>query len=165
MRTVEPAVPDIPGFKWLDDTPPLQPQDLVYVGLRDVDPAERRLLKQLGVRAYTIKDVDKYGIGKVMEMALDHVASRERPLHLSYDVDAVDPEWAPSTGTVVGGGLNYREAHYVAEAMCDTGLLQSMDLVEINPSITSAENGAESVKKTVEFGRSLVASALGKTIL
>lgn len=120
--------------------------------------------------------VDKYGIGKVVEMALDHVnPDRKRPIHLSFDVDALDPSVAPSTGTAVRGGLTFREGHYICEAIAETGLLVSLDIMvrprpplsaltvvqEINPSL----GDATSVASTVDVGRSLIRCALGETLL
>lgn len=152
----------VPGCEWIVDVPRLHVERLVYIGLRDIDMAEKKAIKTLGIKAFTMHDVDKWGIGKVMEMALDHVASKSNvPLHLSYDIDAVDPTVAPSTGTAVPGGLNYREAHYVAEACAQSGLLGSMDVVEINPELALGAGGMATVKLGVE----LVASALGKSIL
>lgn len=124
--------------------------------------------------------VDKYGISKVVEMALDAVnPKRDRPVHLSFDVDALDPEVAPSTGTAVRGGLTFREGHYICEAIAETGLLVSFDMMvrrstprhralsltmsvqEINPSL----GAMASVQQTVDVGRSLVRCALGETLL
>jgi arginase len=108
-------------------------------------------------------DVDKYGIGKVVEMALDAVnPDRTKPIHLSFDVDACDPSVAPSTGTPVRGGLTFRESHYICEAIAETNLLVSLDLMEVNPSI-SAEPHA--VAATLNIGRSLVRSAIGESDL
>ncbi|EDQ89232.1 uncharacterized protein MONBRDRAFT_37086, partial [Monosiga brevicollis MX1] len=127
------APEEVPGFDWLKRVPALDPStQLVYIGLRDVDKPERDIIRQHNIKAFTMSHVDKFGIGKVMEMALDHLG--ERPLHLSYDIDACDPAIAPSTGTAVRGGLTYREAHYVAEAANETHRLASMDLVEVNPT-------------------------------
>ena len=96
-----------------------------------------------------------------MEMALDALCKGgERPLHCSFDIDAVDPSLAPSTGTAVTGGLSYREAHYVCEALAETGLLSSCDLVEVNPLIGGGSGAA-----TVALGVELIASALGKATL
>lgn len=148
----------MPGFEWMARAPPLLRERLVYVGLRDLDPVEKRAVRSLGLTAYTMHEVDRYGIGKVMEMALDKLGTR--PLHLSYDIDAVDPSLAPSTGTRVQGGLNFREAHYIAESAALTGNLCGMDMVEINPSLNS-ERAAE----TVSLGIGLIGSALGSMIL
>lgn len=87
---------DHPDFVWVK--PCLKTDRLVYIGLRDVDDAEKKILKDLGIKAFSMHHVDKWGIGKVLDMALDHVnPSRDRPIHLSFDVDALDPSVAPST--------------------------------------------------------------------
>jgi arginase len=88
-------------FAWVK--PVLKPDRLVYIGLRDLDTGEKKLLRDYGIKAFSMHEVDKHGIGKVVEMALDHVnPHRDRPIHLSFDVDALDPSVAPSTGTPVG---------------------------------------------------------------
>ncbi len=90
----------IPEFAWVK--PQLKPNKIVYIGLRDVDAREKRILKENGIKAFSMHEVDKYGIGKVVELALDHVnPKRDLPIHLSFDVDALDPTVAPSTGTPV----------------------------------------------------------------
>ena len=90
----------VPEFSWVQ--PVLKPEKIVYIGLRDVDAGEKKILKENNIKAFSMHDVDKYGIGLVVEMALDHVnKSRTLPIHLSFDVDALDPSVAPSTGTPV----------------------------------------------------------------
>lgn len=90
----------IPEFAWVK--PILKTERLVYIGLRDVDAGERRILRENNIKAFSMHEVDKYGIGKVVELALDHVnPKRDLPIHLSFDVDALDPSVAPSTGTPV----------------------------------------------------------------
>ena len=92
--------PKVDAFAWVQ--PRLAPQRLVYIGLRDVDAGEKRILRENGIKAFSMHEVDRYGIGRVVEMALDHVnPGRDRPIHLSFDVDALDPSVAPSTGTPV----------------------------------------------------------------
>lgn len=92
--------PKFDEFSWCK--PLLKPERIVYIGLRDVDAGEKRHLKEQNIKAFSMHEVDKYGIGKVVEMALDHVnPNRDRPIHLSFDVDALDPTVAPSTGTPV----------------------------------------------------------------
>ncbi|KAF8623588.1 hypothetical protein AX15_006353 [Amanita polypyramis BW_CC] len=150
----------IEAFSWVK--PILRPDRLVYIGLRDVDIGEKRTLRENNIKAFSMHEVDKYGIGKVVEMALDHVnPNRDRPIHLSFDVDALDPSVAPSTGTPVRGGLTFREGHYICEAINETGLLVALDLMEVNPSLADTE----SVEQTVTVGCSLVCSALGETLL
>ncbi|KAL0583608.1 hypothetical protein ABG067_006527 [Albugo candida] len=152
----------IPGMEWLASGPHLLPEQLVYIGLRDLDAGERHIIKELGIKALTMQQVDRYGIGKTMEMALDHLCGeKRRPLHMSYDIDAVDPLIAPSTGTRVRGGLTWREAHYAAEAVAETNLLCGLDLVEVNPTLSSNKDSAI----TVDMGILLISSALGNRIL
>ncbi|KAJ1993597.1 Arginase, catabolizes arginine to ornithine and urea [Dimargaris cristalligena] len=151
---------EVPEFEWVK--PCLTPDRLVYIGLRDVDIAEKRVIKKLGIKAFSMHDVDKYGIGKVVEMAINHVnPHRNRPIHLSFDVDALDPTVAPSTGTPVRGGLTFREGHYICEAVAETGLLVAMDMVEVNPAL----GDDDSLLQTVTVGCSLVRCALGETLL
>lgn len=153
---------DVPYFSWLNDVPIFDPRNnLVYVGLRDVDAGEKRIMKEFGIKAFTMYELDKFGIGKVMEMAMDHILNRiQRPIHLSFDIDSLDPTFAPSTGTRVAGGLTYREAYYICESIAETGQLCSMDLVEVNPLLN--ETGANA---TVDMANGLIASALGNTIM
>ncbi|KAJ0392264.1 hypothetical protein P43SY_006026 [Pythium insidiosum] len=152
----------VPGFEWIADVPKMKPEQLVYIGLRDVDPPERRIIRELGIKAFTMQEVDRFGIGKTMEMALDHLCGKkERPLHMSYDIDAVDPVLAPSTGTKVRGGLTWREANYVAEAAAETNLLCGLDMVEVNPSLAPG-HGAQ---LTVDMALLLISSALGNRII
>ncbi|GAA5832664.1 hypothetical protein JCM11251_001403 [Rhodosporidiobolus azoricus] len=150
---------EIPEFSWIE--PILKSERLVYIGLRDIDEGERKILKDNNIKCFTMHHIDKYGIGQVVEKALDHVG-RERPIHLSFDVDAFDPTVAPSTGTAVRGGLSFREGHYIVEAVAETGNLVSLDIMEINPSIAAMEGD---VQQTVDIGRSLVRCALGETLL
>ena len=149
----------LPGFDFLIDGPRINPEQIVYVGLRDVDPMERVWIRQLGIKAFTMTDVDFLGIGQVMKQALDHLKGRS--LHLSYDIDAVDPAFAPATGTTVRGGLTYREAHFVCEYVAQSGDLASADIVEVNPNLSN-DHGAN---ETVELGVQLITSFMGKSII
>jgi len=153
------------GFEWMNNGKivRLQPESVVYVGLRDVDRAERRLIQSLGITAYTMHDIDRYGIGQVMEKALHHLLAKngDRPLHLSYDVDAIDPILAPATGTAVRGGLTFREAHYVAEAAAASGNLVSGEIVELNPNLSDQQGS----KATIELGLQIITSLMGKSII
>jgi arginase len=149
----------LPGFEFLIDGPRIPPEQLVYVGLRDVDPTERVWIRELGIKTFTMTDIDHLGIGKVMDQALEHL--KGRPLHLSYDIDSVDPLLAPATGTTVRGGLTYREAHFVAEFVAQSGDLASFEIVEVNPSL-SCDDGASD---TVDLGLQIITSAMGKSII
>jgi len=152
---------DTLGFEWMKVVPNLPPRQVVYVGLRDIDAAEKQFIVELGLKAYDMHDIDKYGIGTVMERAIEHISGRANlPIHLSFDIDALDPMYAPATGTSVHGGLTYREASYVAEFLSKTRRLVGMDIVEVNPDISLNKS-----HHTAEFARSLVLSALGNTTL
>jgi arginase len=163
MEGIAPDLSKLPGMTWLIDGPRLHPNSIVYVGLRDVDPAERDFIRNLGIMAFTMHDIDHYGIGNVMDMALSHLLQEDgnRPLHVSYDIDAIDPVLAPATGTTVRGGLTFREAHFVAEAVARSGNLASVDLVELNPTLSDGK-GADD---TVELGLQIITSLMGKSIL
>jgi len=149
-------------FGWLRDENRINVTKLVYIGLRDVDAPEKRILRENGIRAFSMFDIDRYGIGRVMEMALAHIGA-DTPIHLSFDVDALDPMWAPSTGTPVRGGLTLREGDYICESVHETGSLIAIDLVEVNPSL-AAENDI-GAHETVRAGCSLVRCALGESLL
>ena len=167
LRLFDPV--KVEGYEWLGQVPSLNKERLCYIGLRDLDAGEKDFIKRLGIRAFTMQDIDRHGIGKVMELAIDHIQRKlpgmthavPVPLHLSFDIDALDPTVAPSTGTRVKGGLSYREAHYVCEAAAETGLLTAMDIVEVNPKLGNDEDA----KMTVNLAVELVQSALGKSIL
>lgn len=135
-------------FGWLKAEQRLSLKRLVYIGLRDVDITEKKILREHGIKAFSMHDIDRYdshareremrygrlildrdGIGRVMELALGHIGN-DTPIHLSFDVDALDPQWAPSTGTPVRGGLTLREGDYIAECVHETGSLVAMDLVD-----------------------------------
>lgn len=146
-------------FGWLQDDQIVNARKLVYIGLRDVDRGEKKLLRDNGIKAFSMHDIDRYGIGRIVEMALAHIGN-DTPIHLSFDVDALDPQWAPSTGTPVRGGLTLREGDFICECVHETGNLVAMDLVEVNPSL-AAPGAAE----TIRTGCSLVRSALGDTLL
>lgn len=116
-------------FSWLDSVH-LPPSHLAYIGLRDIDKGEKAILQEHNIAAFSMHEVDRYGIGQVVEMALDRVnPDRLKPIHLSFDVDALDPSVAPSTGTPVRGGLTFREGHYICERLYETGLLVAVDLM------------------------------------
>ena len=127
------------------------------VGIRSLDPGERRLIADLDVRVFTMSDVDRLGMERVVEDALAFLAG-EAFLHVSLDLDAVDPMFAPGVGTPVRGGLSYREAHLALELVAEAGAIDSLDVVEVNP-ILDREN------ETAQLAVELVASALGKRIL
>lgn len=152
-----------PAYGEGERPPRLAKDNIVYVGLRDVDSEERKAIRDLRIKHFTMYDIDNVGIGRVMQMAIDYLGGEgsSSPIHLSYDIDAVDPESAPATGTRVRGGLTYREAHFVAERVYNCGRLGSADLVELNPSLSDEAGASE----TVELGMQIITSMMGKSII
>ncbi|MCJ1308686.1 Arginase, catabolizes arginine to ornithine and urea [Agyrium rufum] len=132
---------------------------VVYIGLRDVDRGEKDILRREGIKAFSMHDIDRHGIGPIMDRALAHLGTNT-PIHLSFDVDALDPQWAPSTGTPVRGGLTLREGDFIAECVHESGNLIAVDLVEVNPSLD-----APGAQETIRAGCSIVRCALGDTLL
>jgi arginase len=137
--------------------PALEPGRVALVGVRALDEGERELLRQLDAKVFTMSDVDRLGIERAIRESLAHVAGPGF-VHVSLDMDAIDPDVAPGVGTPVRGGLSYREAHLAMELVAESGLASSLDVVEVNP-VLDREN--ETGKLAVE----LVASALGARIL
>ena len=135
----------------------LRPEDVVFIGLRSLDPAERERIRSAGMRAYTMSDLDRRGMAEVAAEAIDHLARLPR-MHVSFDADALDPNLAPGVGTPVPGGLSYREAHLLMEMLASTGRVGSVDLVEVNPILDERN-------RTAEILVEMAASLLGKTIL
>jgi arginase len=132
-------------------------EDVAIVGLRSVDREERELLFEAGINVYTMKDVDAYGVASVVRSALKDLSHLDR-VHLSFDLDVLDPEVAPGVGTPVRGGLTYREAHLVMELINEAAVVTSLDVVEINP-IRDSRNG------TAELAVELVESLMGRRII
>jgi arginase len=137
--------------------PAVDPARVALVGVRSLDDAERSLLRDLGAAVYTMSDLDRVGVERAMRDALGHVAGPGF-VHVSLDMDVVDPADAPGVGTPVRGGLTYREAHLAMELVAESGIAGSLDVVEVNP-ILDREN--ETARLAVE----LVASAFGARIL
>jgi arginase len=130
----------------------------VLVGIRNLDDVEKGLVRASGVHVFTMKDIDRLGIGEVMERAIAIATKGTGGFHVSYDLDVCDPQVAPGVGTPVKGGLSYREAHVVMETIAESGKMTSLDLVEVNPTLDIRN-------ATAEFGTELALSALGKSIL
>lgn len=141
--------------------PALAAASLCQIGLRSVDDQEKRLLHSLGVEVYDMRAIDELGMREVMRRALDGLAGSDTHLHLSFDVDYLDPDIAPGTGTPVRGGPSYREAQLCMEMLADTGRLGSLDLVELNPALDLRNQTAELVVDLLEslFGKSTLVRA------
>ncbi|WP_336766218.1 arginase [Paenibacillus sp. USHLN196] len=136
----------------------IDPSNLVYIGLRDLDEYEKEQIKGLGIQAFTMHDIDRMGIQQVIEQAIAIAGEGTDGIHVSFDMDCLDPREAPGVGTPVPGGLNYREAHYALELIASTNQVTSMELVEVNPLL-------DHNRHTARLGVELIASLLGKRIL
>jgi arginase len=137
--------------------PAVEVGKIALVGVRSLDEGERELVRRLDAKVITMSEIDRIGIEPCMREAIAHAAGAAF-LHVSFDMDVVDPDYAPGVGTPVRGGLSYREAHLAMETVAESGLLDSMDVVEVNP-ILDRENA------TGQLAVELVASALGARIL
>ncbi len=136
----------------------IDPQRTVLIGLRDLDTAERLAIREWGVRAYTMTDVDRLGMERVLEETLALVGDGPSSVHVSFDMDGIDPSEAPGVGTPSRGGLSYREAHLAMEMVAEAGVLGSMEVTEINPILDERN-------RTAALAVELILSALGKTII
>jgi arginase len=133
------------------------PENVALIGQRDLDPGEKKRLKQTGITVFTMRDIDEQGISAIANKTLMKFAHLKQ-VHLTLDMDALDPLEAPGVGTPVPGGITYREAHLLMETLADSGKISSMDLVEINPILDVAN-------KTAHLAVELTLSAMGKSIL
>jgi arginase len=148
-----PELTNIAGF-----APKLDPKLCVHVGARDIDSGERELIAQLGIRFITMREIDERGMNACMGEAITIASQASGGYAVTFDVDALDPGDAPGSGTLVRGGLTYREAHLAMEKIADAGGMRSLEVVEINTAL-------DINNKTAELGVELILSALGKTIL
>lgn len=139
-------------------TPKINMEYIVIIGARDLDPGEQDLLRKHHIHVFTMSDIDQQGIANVMKQALAIAGQNGNPIHVSLDLDSLDPHEAPGVGTPVRGGLSYREAHFAMELVARTEQMVSMDVVEVN-SILDRENA------TAQLAVELTLSALGKKIL
>lgn len=140
------------------DAPKIDPRNLAIIGLRSIDPGERELIKELGVAAYTMFDIDRLGMYDVASRVLEDMSRSVDHLHISFDVDGVDPSIAPGVGTPVPGGLTYREAHLFMELISQIDAYASLEVAEVNPILDDRN-------KTAEFAAEIIASSMGKRIL
>jgi arginase len=138
--------------------PKVSPENVVIIGARELDPGERKLIKELGIRVFTMHDIDRIGMARVMEEALKVVTDGTDGVHLSLDLDGLDPKDCPGVGTPVVGGLTYRESHLAMEMLAEAKVLTSAEFVEVNPIL---DNG----NKTAKVAVALVGSAFGEIVL
>ncbi|HET6798325.1 MAG TPA: arginase [Gemmatimonadales bacterium] len=138
--------------------PKIDPAHVALVGIRSLDTGEKKRLKETGVQVHTMSDIDRHGADRVMEKALARVTQGTDLVHVSFDLDAVDPTVTPGVGTPVKGGLDYREAHLIMEVIADAKVMTSLEMVEVNPILDQGNASAA-------FAVELVQSAFGKKIL
>ncbi len=136
----------------------LEPENIVMIGLRSVDFGEKQIIREKNITSYTMTDIDKLRIDRVVEEALEYLGDRVDHIHVSFDLDSVDPSIVPGVGTPVPGGLTYREAHLAMEIIAERGALSSLEVAEVNPILDTKNQSAV-------FAAELVASVMGKRIL
>lgn len=136
----------------------VKPENIVLIGMRDLDDGEKEYIKEVGIKTYTIADVDKLGMHQVITETIDYLKDKTDGVHLSLDVDALDPVETPGTGTTVPGGATYRESHLAMEMLNDSNLIVSADLVEVNPLI-------DEYNKTAKQAIGLMGSFFGEKLL
>lgn len=147
------------SLTWLKGfSPKVLPENCVVIGARSIDELERVNIKKLNVPVYTMSDVDKLGVHRIISRVLKDFKERIDHIHVSFDVDSVDPNVAPGVGTPVPGGLSYRETHLVMEAIAECGCMSSLEITEVNPILDSRN-------QTAEFVTGVVASSMGQRIL
>ncbi|MEK6337315.1 MAG: arginase [Acidobacteriota bacterium] len=148
-----PELVNVGGF-----APKFDPRLCAHVGARDIDPGERELVKHLGIRFFTMREIDERGLAKCMDEAIAIAGQGTGGYAVTFDVDVLDPGDAPGSGTLVRGGFSYREAHLAMEKIAEDGRMRSLEVVEINTAL-------DINNRTAELGVELILSALGKTIL
>lgn len=138
--------------------PKVKPENIVLIGMRDLDEGEKAYIKKHHIQTYTMADIDRYGIQHVIEETINYLKDKTDGIHLSLDVDGLDPVETPGTGTRVLGGLTYRESHFALELLHESQMITSMDVVEVNPLI-------DNKNRTAEQAVGLIGSFLGESLL
>lgn len=150
------GIPLLTGLRGI--CPKIKPEHVAIVGARSLDPGEKAYIRSLGMACYTMHDIDRLGIARVMDKVIQHLRQVTDGVHVSFDIDSVDPKEAPGTGTPVKGGLSYREAHLALEMLFQSDLVTSAEFVEVNPSL-------DKNNKTAKLAVELIGSLLGEQIL
>lgn len=150
------GIPLLTGLRGM--SPKIKPEHIAIVGARSLDSGEKAYIRALGIACYTMHDIDRIGIARVMEKVIQQLRQTTDGVHVSFDIDSLDPLEAPGTGTPVRGGLSYREAHLALELLYQSNLVTSAEVVEVNPSL---DHNDQTAKLAVE----LIGSLLGEQIL
>jgi len=135
----------------------LREENTVIIGAREMDPQEKEMLRKSKIKVFTMRDIDQMGMTEVVNRGIKIASQGTDGIHVSFDLDVIDPEEAPGVGTPVPGGITYREAHLAMELLADSGLITSMDVVEVNPIL-------DSHNKTAKLAVGLISSAFGERI-
>ena len=138
--------------------PKVKPENVALIGIRDIDSNERKIIRDSGIHAFTMREIDEHGMAVIAKRAMEIVNDGTAGFHISFDVDGCDPTVIPGSGTLVPGGVSFREAHLLMEYCADNGGLMSMEVVELNPFL---DEGNISAERTLQ----LILSAMGKSIL
>jgi arginase len=141
-----------------DIIPKVKPENFYLIGIRSVDTLERKLIKKINLPVYTMTDIDRKGINYIINKILKELKNNVDHIHVSFDLDSVDPAIAPGVGTQVPGGLSYRETHLIMETIAECGCMSSLEVAEVNPILDDKNVSAE-------FAAELVASSMGMRIL
>lgn len=139
-------------------TPKIKTENVVIIGARALDEGEKKLIKEKGIRVYTMHEIDRMGMSKVMEETISYLKGKTDGVHLSVDLDGLDPHEAPGVGTPVAGGLTYRESHLAMEMLAEAGFITSAEFVEVNPIL-------DEKNKTASMAVALMASLFGEKLL
>jgi len=148
-----PVLTNIGGY-----APKVKPDNVVIIGARDLDPGEKKLIKEMGIKVYTMHEIDRLGMTTVMSETIDYLKERTDGVHLSLDLDGLDPNDAPGVGTPVAGGISYRESHLAMEMLSEAKIITSAEFVETNPVL-------DQYNKTAIAAVALISSLFGDTLL
>jgi arginase len=138
--------------------PKIKPENIVIIGARALDEGEKELIKEIGIKVYTMHEIDRLGMTKVMEETIEYLKERTDGVHLSLDLDGLDPHDAPGVGTPVTGGISYRESHLAMEMLAESKLITSAEFVEVNPIL-------DDKNKTASVAVALMGSLFGEKLL
>jgi arginase len=138
--------------------PKIKPENCVCIGIRSIDHLEKINIKQLGLKVFTMSDIDKLGIHRIISQTLKRFKENVDHIHISFDLDSVDPSVAPGVGTPIPGGLSYRETHLLMEAIAECGCMSSLEVTEVNPIL-------DDKNKSAIFAADVIASSMGQRIL
>jgi len=148
-----PVLTNIGGY-----APKVKPENVVIIGARDLDPGEKKLIKEMGIKVYTMHEIDRLGMTTVMSETINYLKERTDGVHLSLDLDGLDPNDAPGVGTPVAGGISYRESHLAMEMLSEANIITSAEFVETNPVL-------DQYNKTAIAAVALISSLFGDTLL